>query len=90
MGLLFAAMQHLPATLARSIERADVVYLTDRVDDEIFMDLTGVRRPVASDQVLNAIDTKHSGWSNCKYPPINGKPCLGISGLEVDEDEGRI
>lgn len=59
MGLLFAATQGLPATLASSIERADVVYLTDRVDDEIFMDLTGVRRPVASDEVLNAIDTQH-------------------------------
>lgn len=68
MGLLFAAMQHLPATLAWSIERADVVYLTDRVDDEVLMDMTDVRRPVASDEVLNAIDTKHSGWSNCKHP----------------------
>lgn len=59
-GLLFAAMRHLPATLARSIERADVVYLTDRVDEEVLMALVGVRRPVAS-EVLNAIDTKDSG-----------------------------
>lgn len=67
MGLLFAAMQRLPATLGRSIECADVVYLTDRADEEVLMALIGVRRPVAS-EVLNAIDTKHSGWSNCKHP----------------------